>query len=151
MSVYVFHVPNARSTFTRASNRLCLLFLYDFPVAPALSGTCVIPLALILVLKRPSSRYSLIIPPSASSLTKFGILHSILHTIHLPFLIPTAIYNSYLTFTCVVIAELQHGPAACLPYINRAVASTTQFSTPLLPSLPPFLPQSLDRPHSPTN
>lgn len=43
------------------------------------------------------------------------------------FLLSTQICSSCFTFTCVVIAEFQHGPAA---YINRAVAPTTPIFQP---------------------
>jgi hypothetical protein len=150
MSIYVFHVPNAYSTFTRASSRSCFSCPHDFLTAPALyvklcyrSCFRFHPKAAFIML------YSQI-SPLASSLTTLGRLHSIPYAIYLSLPIPVAISNFYLTFTCVVIAELQHGPTACLPYTNRAVAPTTHFSNPLISYLASSLLQSLYRPHSST-
>lgn len=150
MSVYVFHVPNAYSTFTRASSRSCFSCPHDLLAAPALyvklccrSCSRFHPKAAFIML------YSQI-SPSASFLTTLGRLHSRPYAIYLSLPIPVTISNFYLTFTCVVIAELQHGPAACLPYINRAVAPTTHFSNSLLSYLASCLPRSLYRPHSST-
>lgn len=84
MSIYVFHVPNASSTFTRASDDLFLFFcLPDILVAPVPSVEVDRRSALTVAPKRPSTLYVSSISPQASSLTIPSISRGISPMIHL--------------------------------------------------------------------